>query len=600
MGRALADLDPNGVGRDLMFVHDGQFGFSLFRYVASALIALFGLATAAKALAVMAALAWFFAAFAFARQFGSQAAAWTAVTLAALLPSTYGAPYPLGFAELIAIPRPFAEAFVLAALAALAARRDALCLLCLVIAALLHPIMALAGFGVFVVVRGLEEKHWFLFCVVALAVTIMGGFLGLPVWGRLFTVADPSLRSLYEQRSPFLFPSLWPTESFPPLVVQSVTIAIAAHLQHGRSRWIFSAIMLVGLSGVAIAAIFGDRFSSLLVVQAQSWRAAWLMSLVGAMALGICAVELWPRGPTARLALVFLALAWSFNTQFGVAAPALVVALVFYFGAKGLALAVNPRLVIFAWMFAVPVAMIWQFRLFAYPWQFAMTAPAGYGDPSVIFVRGYLAYPVCALGAYFAICRPRAVPFQLTGFMIVLLSAAVLFWDHRAPDQCMMEEDRPPPEIMQLIDQRKGEVLWIDGRAEAWFLFSRPQWASPLQGIPIIFSPALAAEWRSRMQFLMDLRLADQKSFAPWSEPQSTDSPRLSLDGVRQLCARGDAPAWIIVPIEEGKDPPAGIEMKLWHLPAPLFKLTKGDGEYVWQKIAAYGVIPCRGHPQRN
>src|SRR5262245_36361450 len=25
LGRALADLDPNGVGRDLMFVHDGQF-----------------------------------------------------------------------------------------------------------------------------------------------------------------------------------------------------------------------------------------------------------------------------------------------------------------------------------------------------------------------------------------------------------------------------------------------------------------------------------------------------------------------------------------------------------------------------------------------
>jgi hypothetical protein len=31
MGRALADLDPDGIGRDLMFVHDGQFGFSLFR-----------------------------------------------------------------------------------------------------------------------------------------------------------------------------------------------------------------------------------------------------------------------------------------------------------------------------------------------------------------------------------------------------------------------------------------------------------------------------------------------------------------------------------------------------------------------------------------
>jgi hypothetical protein len=41
MGRALADLDPNGVGRDLMFVH-GQFGFSLFRLAATAIGVGFG------------------------------------------------------------------------------------------------------------------------------------------------------------------------------------------------------------------------------------------------------------------------------------------------------------------------------------------------------------------------------------------------------------------------------------------------------------------------------------------------------------------------------------------------------------------------------
>jgi hypothetical protein len=29
IGRAVADLDPSGVGRNLMFLHDGQFGFSL-------------------------------------------------------------------------------------------------------------------------------------------------------------------------------------------------------------------------------------------------------------------------------------------------------------------------------------------------------------------------------------------------------------------------------------------------------------------------------------------------------------------------------------------------------------------------------------------
>jgi len=61
IARAVADLDPSGVGRDLMFVHDGQFGFSLFRYVARAMVALFGPAMTGEALAIVAAPAWFFA-----------------------------------------------------------------------------------------------------------------------------------------------------------------------------------------------------------------------------------------------------------------------------------------------------------------------------------------------------------------------------------------------------------------------------------------------------------------------------------------------------------------------------------------------------------
>src|SRR2546430_8838822 len=83
----------------------------------------------------------------------------------------------------------------------------------------------------------------------------------------------------------------------------------------------------------------------------------------------------------------------------------------------------------------------------------------------------------------------------------------------------MMEASRAPPDIMRLIDQRQGEVLWIDGLNEAWFFLGRPQWASPLQGNPAIFSSALAAEWRKRMQDLMGLRLADQKSLVPLSVP---------------------------------------------------------------------------------
>jgi hypothetical protein len=159
----------------------------------------------------------------------------------------------------------------------------------------------------------------------------------------------------------------------------------------------------------------------------------------------------------------------------------------------------------------------------------------------------------------------------------------------------MMEESRAPPDIMRLIDQRQGEVLWIGGLAEIWFVLGRPQWASPLQGNPTIFSSALAAEWRNWMQVLMDLRLVDQKSFAPLSAPGSADLPRLSLEEVRRLCVWHDAPAWIIARHEHGKEIPAGIEMKYWQFLEPQFQLSKGAGAYVWWRTDAFGVIPCAG-----
>src|SRR2546430_13676816 len=91
------------------------------------------------------------------------------------------------------------------------------------------------------------------------------------------------------------FRPFWPAESFPPLIVQATTIAIAAHLRQGRSRRILAATIVVGLGGIALAAVLGDWLSSLLIVQAQPWRTAWLMAVAGAMALGVCAVELWRR-----------------------------------------------------------------------------------------------------------------------------------------------------------------------------------------------------------------------------------------------------------------------------------------------------------------
>ena len=144
-----------------------------------------------------------------------------------------------------------------------------------------------------------------------------------------------------------------------------MTIAIAAHLQQGRARRILAAIVLIGVGGIAISAIFGDWLSSLLIVQVQPWRTAWLMAVAGAMALGFCAVELWRRGPSGRMVLALLVLCLSFNKEWGVAGPTAILALSLHFGAKRFAPLLNPQCVLASWIFTVVVATIWNVRLFA-------------------------------------------------------------------------------------------------------------------------------------------------------------------------------------------------------------------------------------------
>ena len=48
IGRVMADLDPAGIGHDMMFVHDGQFGFSLFPFLIHGLVAHLGPGAAAR------------------------------------------------------------------------------------------------------------------------------------------------------------------------------------------------------------------------------------------------------------------------------------------------------------------------------------------------------------------------------------------------------------------------------------------------------------------------------------------------------------------------------------------------------------------------
>jgi hypothetical protein len=176
---------------------------------------------------------------------------------------------------------------------------------------------------------------------------------------------------------------------------------------------------------------------------------------MAAMAFGICAVDLWRAGPSARIVLALLVLCWSFNTQCTVVGPAAILALLLHFRSVRFALWFTPRLVVAVWIFIIAVSIIWQIRLYAYLWHFAMASPAGYGNLQMVLIRGFLVLPLCVLTVYFIPAKPRINPFPLGAGVVLLLTVALALWDHRTPAQRMMEESSPQPEMMRLLGRER-------------------------------------------------------------------------------------------------------------------------------------------------
>ena len=90
MSRALADLDSGGVGRDAMFVHDGQSGFTIFTTLFRRLAQTTGLSSAGTLVAACAVASAFLGASGLACALAKGSSRWLIIAFAAALPARYG------------------------------------------------------------------------------------------------------------------------------------------------------------------------------------------------------------------------------------------------------------------------------------------------------------------------------------------------------------------------------------------------------------------------------------------------------------------------------------------------------------------------------
>lgn len=599
VGDALAKLDPGGVGRDLIFVHDGQFGFSLYTPLLARLIAVLGVSGATLAIVVVTLALWFAAlALLIERLLADRPPGerWVALVFAAILPPLYGAMNVIGFGEPYATPRGLAEAAGLLGMASYLSGRRILALGACVLGMLFHPIMGLCSAAAVGLAICLEDRRWLWAGLAALAVLVVAGLLRLPLAERMVTAMDPAWRTIVETRSPILFPSLWPAETWGRLAVQACTLAAAASLLTGAPRRLALGALAAGLAGVGATALLADHFSLLLFLQAQTWRMLQPMAVLATIGLALVCVEAPKKGAMGLIGLAFLGMAWMFRGIGDLGLLAAPIGLAFLLLGDRAQLS-RPRLYGAIAIGALFAALIGYGALRSYALREALARlPDAWPFSQGLVWASDLPALLIAAGLGLWMARSWKAPgrsLRLIGLLVVGLLAALL-WDDRSAYIRQRDAGRDQA-LVSMIASKPGEVLWLAGDVEPWILAGRPSWISKVQSAGVVFSRPLAMALHDRVARVEAAGLAGPD----WIRPQRMDAlkpPAPKPEAVRAFCAAFDAPAWIVSPLWDGEgalDPRLGA--REWSPGAPYVEDLTDAAVRRWMTARRYAVIPCRG-----
>ncbi|MHB8284927.1 MAG: hypothetical protein ACYDD1_09660 [Caulobacteraceae bacterium] len=599
LGRALADLSPATAGQDLMFLHDGQSSFSLFPLLTRVLVQHFGAPLAGASIAWVGICLWAAAFMALAFKIAPSPAAWAMLMLVAVLPATYGGLSIIPFGQAAVIPRPFAEAAVMAALWATMDRRRWLAVGLLIAAGLFHPIMAVCGVVVVFLMMGMDDARWLIAGGALSAFVMVAALSGLPLADRLFRPVDSVWLDLLHRRNPYLFTTLWPAETWGRTAVQLATTVLSAMLLRGRARALFACAAVVGAGGVALTFLAGDLYPSLLVLQAQPWRALWLVGVLASGGVAICATTLWRQGPLGQVNLALLGLSWLLvDRPIAMLLAALAVA-VQAASQRNSGISVSSRvgkvalglLAAFVLLHTLGDLQIFPALLRASPPTASIfdTVMLAFDLNTVVLAPLIVVMLLGSRGVRSAVMMNGALVLAVIG-----VSLSLLRWNAALPTAAFIG---PDARLVEMIKTQPGEVQWLNGDTQTWTLADRPAWATELQGASIVFARDAALAWQTRIHRLLSLHLVSAHTLTPWA---TVDAAVLqpSAAALMALCATPGGPAWIVSPIMRGAAVPAVPGVRLWTAPYLSYlrataTATATATSVTYATISTYAVIPC-------
>jgi hypothetical protein len=490
---ALARLHPAALGHDLFVRYGAQDNFTVFSPLFAATIHAVGLEQAAAILTFITHVAFFGAAWLLARRLMPAHVAVLSVGLLAALPSWYGSNSVFAYVEAFLTPRQSAEAFALAGLTAALYSRQLLAAACMVIAMLLHPIIAAAGVTAwFLLVVGIPRPRQTLLAVAVLAIALVT-FSATGIGP--FKHFDANWLGILTDRLAYLFPTRWRATEWVTTAVHATVLVVGiAFSRDDQVRRVCIAALAAVVLGMLFAVVECDWLHVALAGQLQTWRWLWLLGVMSTLLLPTIAIDCWQSGDLGRAAALALLGALLITTNEMGAVPALfacVTALV----ATGPRDAFPARMLLAAavgMLVLSVVVLVMDFPDVRSQWETVRGGRNPYlvriGEAQALAFGGLLPAAVLALACFSVPRATRRGAVLLTGLggvlLLSVLSYGVQTWTHHKYSDNRVQAFAP----WRLAIPESADVLWPDPPPTAWFELGRASYWSLYQMAGMVFS----------------------------------------------------------------------------------------------------------------
>jgi hypothetical protein len=514
--QAMARLHPS-LGADLYLQNTSQDQYTIFSPIYATFIKMLGLQTAEMVLFSICTVWFLTAAWMLARRLSTADGAWLSVTLLIVTEGYYGAYQIFSYSENYLTARLLGEALTATALASHFHGWRRLALMIGALALFVHPLMAIPGV-VLLICLWLPVRLASIFAVAGVLTILAFALIAstMPASSGLAVVMDPAWLEVVRERSQFLFLKYWTTTDCEiaarPFVCLTLTALVMPDL---RIRKLCLSAMLVGASGMAVAAIAGAIGPIAILLQGQAWRWVWVTAFASVVLLAPTAVSIWRDDRCGPLCAMLLILGWTCS---GVDALACVdAALILWLLRSRFSVAAAGHL---RWA-AGAIGILTAGWILSNRWAFAWAPTALSGPDSPVTGRLRDIFGLGISGAILAWLSWYGIRMLRSGWAIYLVGVTFLAaaaWivpkSFQQPETVgTAAELRDFADWREAIPPASNVLLIPTGKSASfmWFTLVRPSYLSVAQSAGVVFSRATSLEVRRRSEVLMPLGDPDWK-----------------------------------------------------------------------------------------